>query len=135
MVFVNGSGPIPSVDFAFPDVCINPLPPPPKPLPFPNLALGPTAIPSQLVVFTMMMPSHNLLTVKPISEGDQAGILGGVISHNDMGPVRNVFGSVNLFIGGPPATKMTSPTGQNGLAPNTAGATISPAQIVFLSLS
>jgi hypothetical protein len=84
----------------------------------------------------MMMPSHNLLTVKPLSLGDTPGLELGLIGPFDMGPTRHVFGSVNLFIGGPPATKkMTSPTGQNGLAPNAVGATISPAQIVFMSLS
>jgi hypothetical protein len=135
MVFVNGSGPIPYLDFAFPDVCKTPVLDIPVPIPYPNSALGPTAIPSQLVVFTMMMPSHNLLTIKPMSEGDTPGVELGVVGPFDMGATRHVFGSVNLFIGGPPATKMTSPTGQNGLAPNALGATISPAQIVFLSLS
>jgi hypothetical protein len=135
MVFVNGNGPIPALDFAFPDVCKTPILGVPVPLPYPNLALGPTAIPSQFTVFTMAMPSHNLLTVKPMSLGDTPGLELGLIGPFDMGPTRHIFGSVNLFIGGPPATKMTSPTGQNGLAPNAVGATISPAQIVFLSLS
>jgi hypothetical protein len=70
-----------------------------------------------------------------MSLGDTPGLELGVIGPFDMGATRHVFGSVNLFIGGPPATKMTSPTGQNGLAPNAFGATISPAQIVFMSLS
>lgn len=135
MVFVNGNGPIPALDFAFPDVCKTPILGVPVPLPYPNLALGPTAIPSQMSFFTMMMPSHNLLTVKPMSQGDDTGVEGGIISQLDMGPTRHLLGSFNLFIGGPPCTKMTSLTGQNGLAPNTAGATISPAQIVLISLS
>ena len=134
MVFVNGNGPIPSLDFAFPDVCKTPVGPVVVPIPYPNMALGPTAIPSQMTVFTMGMPSHNLATIKPISEGDQPGVLLGVVGPFDMGSTRHLLGSTNLFLGGPPATKMTSPTGQNGLSPNAFGATISPAQIVFLSL-
>ena len=135
MVFVNGNGPIPAVDLAFPDVCKTPVGPVVVPIPYPNTSLGPTAIPSQLTVFTMMMPSHNLLTVKPITQGDDPGVLMGVVGPFDMGATRHLLGSFNLFIGGPPATKMTSPTGQNGLAPNALGATISPAQPVFVSLS
>jgi hypothetical protein len=135
MVFVNGSGPIPYLDFAFPDVCKTPILGVPVPLPYPNLAMGPTAIPSQLNVLTMCMPSHNLLTIKPVSMGDTPGVELGVVGPFDMGSTRHAFGSVNLFIGGAPATKMTSPTGQNGLSPNAFGATISPAQTVLISLS
>src|SRR5579862_1764254 len=105
MVFVNGSGPIPYLDFAFPDVCKTPILGVPVPLPYPNLALGPTAVPSQLTVFGMCMPSHNLLTVKPLSQGDDTGVEGGVVSQLDMGPDRALLGSFNLFIFGPPATK------------------------------
>ncbi len=135
MIFVNGNGPIPAMDFAFPDVCKTPVGPVVVPLPYPNTSLGPTAIPSQMNVFTIMMPSHNLATIKPMTMGDEPGVLMGVVGPFDMGSTRHTMGSVNLFIGGPPATKMTSPTGQNGLAPNAFGATISPAQIVWLSLS
>jgi hypothetical protein len=135
MVFVNGNGPIPSMDLAFPDVCKTPVGPVVVPLPYPNMTLGPTAIPTQMFVFTMMMPSHNMLTEKPLSLGDEPGLLLGLIGPFDMGPTRHLFGSTNLFLGGPPATKMTSPTGQNGLAPNAFGATITPSQVVLMCLS
>jgi hypothetical protein len=134
MVFVNGNGPIPALDFAFPDVCKTPVLDIPVPIPYPNTSLGPTAIPSQMTFFTMMMPSHNLATIKPITMGDQPGVELGVVGPFDMGATRHIMGSTNFFIGGPPCTKMTSPTGQNGLAPNALGATITPAQIVLISL-
>lgn len=134
MVFVNGNGPIPGINFAFPDVCKTPIGPAPVPIPYPNLTMTPTSIPTQMTVFTMVMPSHNLVTVAPLSLGDQPGVLLGLIGPFDMGPSRHMFGSTNLFIGGPPTTKMTSPTGQNGVSPNVFGATISPSQVVLLSL-
>jgi hypothetical protein len=99
------------------------------------MTLGPTAIPTQMSVFTMMMPSHNMLTEKPLSLGDEPGLLLGLIGPFDMGPTRHLMGSTNVFLGGPPATKMTSPTGQNGLMSNAFGATISPAQVVLMCLS
>lgn len=35
------------VDLAFPDVCLTPMPAP-TPIPYPDIALGPTAIPNAL---------------------------------------------------------------------------------------
>jgi hypothetical protein len=34
------------MDFAFPDVCLTPSPAGPVPIPYPNIAMGPTAIPN-----------------------------------------------------------------------------------------
>ncbi len=133
-MFVNANGPLPGMDFAFPDVCKTPIAGVPVPLPYPNLAMEVTTIPPQMVVFLMMMPAHNMAAVKELSLGDTPGLELGLIGPFDMGPARHEFGSTNLFLGGPPATKLTSPTGQNGLAPNAVGATIVPSQIVLLSL-
>jgi hypothetical protein len=36
MPFVNSSGPIPGMDFGFPDVCNTPLGPVVTPIPYPN---------------------------------------------------------------------------------------------------
>lgn len=135
MVFVNAQGPIPSMDFAFPDVCKTPVLGVPVPLPYPNIALGPTAIPTQFTVLLQCMPAHNMATTKPMSLGDTPGLMGGVVSQLVMGPERHLKGSLKLFIGGPPATRMLDPSGQNGMLPNDPGVTLSPAQVTVMSLS
>ena len=134
-MFVNGNGPMPGMDMGFPDVCKTPVGPAVVPLPYPNIALTPMAIPTQFTVFTMCMPSHNITTTIELTEGDEPGLLMGMVSELDMGPAQNEMGSVNLFLGGPPATKLTSPTGQNGVVPNAPGVTLAPSQTVWLSLS
>lgn len=134
MPFCNGNGPIPGLNFAFPDVCLVPTPVGPIPTPFPNIALTPTAIPSQFKTLVMCMPSHNMMTVTPMSNGDNPGVALGVMSGMVMGPQLAMMGSTNVLIGGPPATKMTLPTKQNGLGPNAFGATLSPSQIKLMLL-
>ena len=135
MVFVNAQGPIPSIDFAFPDVCKTPVLGVPVPIPYPNLALGPMAVPDQFTLLIECMPAHNLATIKPISLGDEPGLELGPVSQMVTVPERHLSGSFTLFIGGPPATRMLDPTGQNGLLPNDPGITLSPAQLTVLSLS
>jgi hypothetical protein len=55
------------VDLAFPDVCKTP---PAIPIPYPNIALGPTAIPNAWNILFMCAPAHNLATVTPLTNGD-----------------------------------------------------------------
>jgi len=62
------------MDMAFPDVCLTPAGPAVVPVPYPNIAMGPTAIPNQLVVMIMAMPAHNLGTTIPMTNGDNAGL-------------------------------------------------------------
>ncbi|WP_131858198.1 DUF4150 domain-containing protein [Bosea sp. BK604] len=131
---MNANGPMPCMNFAFPDVCLVPTPAGPIPTPFPNIALMPTAIPSQFKVLTMCMPASNLMTTVPISNGDNPGVAMGVASGMVMGPSSAMMGSTNVMVGGPPAAKMTMPAKQNGISPNTIGMTISPAQITVLVL-
>lgn len=133
-MFVNGNGPIPGLLMGFPDVCKTPVGPVIVPLPYPNIAMTPTTISTQMTVFTMCMPSHNITCDAPLTMGDEPGVLMGLISQLDMGTAQCETCSTNLFLGGPPATKLTSMTGQNGIVPNAPGAVISPSQTVFLSL-
>lgn len=133
-MFVTSQGPAPAMDFAFPDVCRTPVGPAIVPIPYPNIALSNTAIPTQVKTCLMCMPAHNLATQKPLTNGDNAGIAMGMISNLDMGPAVAAMGSTNLFIGGMPAIKMTSPTKQNGVCPNAMGATLSPSQVKLMSL-
>ncbi len=119
------------VNMAMPDVCLTPVAGVPTPIPYPNIAMGSTALPPTacLKVLFSGMPAHNLMTTIPMSNGDNAGVNLGVLSGMVMGPSRHLMGCTGVLIGGSPATKMTSPTGQNGLSLNALGATLAPAQI------
>lgn len=129
MSLVNSSGPIPGMDFAFPDPCNTPFGPVIMPVPYMNFTFAVMALITQFKVLLMCMPAHNLTTTKMPSIGDNAGIFLGLASGMVMGPQRHFFGSTNLYIGGPPCTKLLSPGGHNGMAPNIPGLTIFPSQV------
>ena len=117
------------VTIAFPDVCKTPAPPAPfVPIPYPNIAQLPMAMPPCFKVLIMAMPAHNLTTITPISNGDEAGVMGGMVSQVFIGLSKNIIGSFGVLFCGMPATKLTSPTGQNGIAPNAMGMTTVPSQ-------
>ena len=85
------------MDLAFPDVCRTPVP-----IPFPNMALGPMAIPNAWNILFMGMPAHNMATVTPITNGDNAGVLMGVVSQTVMGPSRPNTGALTVLLSGTP---------------------------------
>jgi hypothetical protein len=124
-------------DFAFPDVCLTPAPPAPSPvpIPYPNIAMGPTANPASacMKILIMGMPAHNMGTTTPISNGDNAGVATGVASGRVMGPSRHLAGSFTVLFQGKPATRLTSPTLQNGT--NAPGMRIIPSQTKVLLLA
>jgi hypothetical protein len=122
-------------DFAMPDVCLTPTPAGPIPIPYPNIALPNTAIPSQFKVLILAMPAHNLMTVVPMSNGDNGGVNMNPMSGMVMGPRKHLMGSVKTLMGGMPVTKMLSPTGQNGLSPGAFGASLAPSQVKVMALS
>ena len=127
-MFVNSQGPIPGMGLAFPDVLL--VPPLEIPVPFPNVSLSPTAIPTVPNVFLMCMPAHNLATERPVTV---TGVGTGVLCGDDFGPGHDMLGSVNLFLAGPPATKLTMPTNQNLI--NAFGFNIVPSQVVLMALT
>lgn len=120
----------------FPDVCLTPAPPSPSPIPipYPNIAVGATAVPAQFKTLVMAMPMHNLATQIPLSNGDNAGVAGGVMSMRFMGPMRWMVGVTNVFVGGPPATKMLNPTGHNGTVLNVPGTSLVPSQVKVMCM-
>lgn len=136
MPFINTQ--MGGMDLAFPDVCLTPIPTPagpvPTPIPYPNIAVPMTAIPSQFKVLILAMPAHNMMTTVPLSNGDNAGVNTNPMSASVMGPRRHLFGSIGTFIGGMPCTKMLSPTGQNGMSPGAFGASLVPCQIKVMAL-
>jgi hypothetical protein len=121
------------MDMAFPDVCLTPAGPLVVPIPYPNIAMGPTAIPNQEVVMIMAMPAHNLGTITPLTNGDNAGVGMGVASGMVMGPSRHLTGSFTVLFEGMPATKLTSMSLQN--LTNAPGARLVPSQPIVLLLA
>ena len=124
-----------AVNFAFPDVCNTPVGPAVVPIPYPNIAMSSTAIPSQFKVFVQAMPAHNLMTTVPMSNGDNAGVGLNPMSGLVMGPCKHLMGSVKTMFGGLPVTKMLSPTGQNGFSPGAFGSTLTPSQVKLMVMS
>jgi hypothetical protein len=118
--------------FAFPDVCFVPVLGVPVPMPFPNIALSTMDIPAQFQVIICGGLAENIVTIGSMSNGDNAGVEGGVVSHLVMGPFRGILGSFVVFVGGMPATHLASVFGQNGLLPNIVGLAITPAQATVL---
>ncbi|MCW4628479.1 DUF4150 domain-containing protein [Marinomonas rhodophyticola] len=126
---------MPAMNFAFPDVCKTIVGLAVVPIPYPNISMTTMAIPNVPNIFIMAMPNHNLMTMVPMSNGDEAGIAMGVVSSLIMDPTRHLFGSVKVFTSIMPATKMLSPTGQNGMVPNAVGMTLTPCQPKVLIMS
>ena len=134
MVFLNAQGPIPALGFAFPDVCLTPIVVP-VPIPYPNFSMRPMSIPTQLTCYTMMMPNHILLTMQPMTMGDNGGVNMGVASGMVMGPSQNYTCSFKVFQGAAPVTRMLDVSGHNGMSPNMVGMSISPAQPLVMVLA
>jgi len=73
-----GNSQMGGLDTGFPDVCLTPTPAGPVPIPYPNLAPGPTAVPAQVKVMYMFTPAHNMATMAPLTNGDNGGVATGV---------------------------------------------------------
>jgi hypothetical protein len=131
-MFANNSMGV--LNVAFPDVCKVPTPAGLVPAPLVNVASSLAHVPVQVRVLFGPGFAENLLTTGTISNGDEAGVGLGVVSHTIMGPDRPVTASFRVFVGGIPATRLTTVTAQNGLPPNAAGASLTPAQFRVLTL-
>ncbi|WP_437965863.1 DUF4150 domain-containing protein [Sorangium sp. So ce260] len=98
----------------FPDVCLTPAPPaPPIPVPYPNIAVDPTDMAFVPNVLITCAPAHNMMTVAPLTNGDNAGIATGVASGTVMGPARTVTAAFTCLVGSMPLARLTSMTIQN----------------------
>lgn len=135
-MFANCS--MPGMDIAFPDTCLTPgvLAGAPGPIPYPNIATKAMAIPptASMTHLIMFMPTHNMATTIPTSNGDEAGCSGGgVASALFIGPARNTKCSVSVITGGTPATRMLDTTLQNST--NAPGMSLVPGQFQVLILT
>lgn len=114
------------LDFGIPDVCL------PGPVPYPNMASRSMATSVAYKVILGGGPAHTLATIIPLSNGDNPGVLGGVVSRRNMGPSRRLVPYPKLLVQNKPAVRL----GANGLQNqvNTNGTTIVPAQVKVLLL-
>lgn len=91
---------------AMPDVCKTPAPPaPPVPIPYPNMAEMPMAVPPVPTVLVSGSPAINKSSKISLSNGDSPGVAGGVVSGSFMQEVEFVMGSMKVTIGGKPAVR------------------------------
>lgn len=119
------------VNFGFPDVCLTP--PAELPVPYPNLSMGPMAVPAAYNVLWGGTPALNLASTNVMSFGDTPGVELGVASGMVMGPTRPMTGAFTVLVDGMPATRLTSVNLQNNT--NAPGMTIAPAQLKVLLLA
>lgn len=101
----------PGMSNATPDVCKTP--PFAIPAPYPNTAPNAMVVPGYFTVMIMGQPELNIVSQYPVTQGDQPGSMGGVVSSTIMGPGRPMMGSMVCFIGGSPTWLLTKPTLQN----------------------
>ena len=112
---------------AAPDVCKTPIPPAgPVPIPYPNIAMPLMGNPCALKVMICGMPALTKASKIPLSNGNQPGVAGGVVSSKIMGPTEFLLGSLKVKIEGNPAIKLGDPTKQND--GNIVGAVLVPSQ-------
>jgi len=121
------------LDTGFPDVCLTPTPAGPVPIPYPNIAAGPMGVPAVYNVLFMCAPVHNMGTVIPMTNGDNAGLATGVASATVMGPSRHLTGAFTCLVGGLPVTRLTSMALQNST--NCPGVRVVPSQVKVLVLA
>lgn len=120
-------------DMGFPDVCLTPSPAGPVPIPYPNIAMGPTAVPSCFNVLFCCAPAHNMSTQIPMTNGDNAGVATGVASGMVMGPSKHLTAAFTVLVGGMPGTRMTSASLQNST--NCPGVRLVPSQPTVIVLA
>lgn len=121
------------IDTGFPDVCLTPTPAGPVPIPYPNIAAGPMGVPAAYTVLFGCTPAHNMSTIIPLTNGDNAGVAMGVASGIVMGPSRHLTAAFTVLVGGMPATRLTSMSLQNST--NCPGCRIVPSQVRVLLLA
>lgn len=130
----------PGMNLGFPDVCLTPIPTPvgpvPTPIPYPDINIPVASAPAAYNILTVCMPVINQMSHGLMSNGDEPGLMGGVITHLEDGQTAYELGCFTIFVDGPPSQRMTSVTGQNALVmlPNAPGMSLLPTQVTVLTL-
>jgi hypothetical protein len=117
---------------AFPDVCKVPAPPaPPIPTPFPNVAqcAGALATTCTTKVKILNQPVLHKGSEIPMTQGDEAGVGGGVVSGTFGQKASYRSGVSKVKVEGNDIVTVLLPTAHNGSNANApAGAQIAPSQ-------
>jgi hypothetical protein len=90
-------------------------------------------VPAAYNVLTVGAPTHNLMTLIPLSLGDQPGVALGVASGVVMGPTRSLTGAFTVLVDGMPVTRLTSINIHNST--NCPGMRIVPSQPIVLAIA
>lgn len=116
--------------FAFPDVCKTPSPGGPIPIPYPNFGqvMQITKTANKVKFCNKEAVTKN--SEIPMSQGDEAGSLGGVVSNVFINKVIYRKCSSKVKAQGHQVAYLTSMTGQNGTNANMpAGNQVAPSQV------
>ena len=101
------------------DVCKVPTPPVgPIPMPFPNLGQLNMTLSTTTTVMFANMPVVVEMSEIPLSNGDEPGVAGGVISSTFIGPIAFKKGSSKVKAQGKNVVTITGLTAHNGKNPN-----------------
>lgn len=122
--------------FGSPDVCKVPMPPQPAPVPtpFPNFGQLVTALKTSLFVKILNMPLLTSGSVVPLSQGDELGVGGGIVSGVNMNQVGFTTASPVVYVEGDNAATWMSQTAHNGTNANMPmGSAIVPSQTIVLT--
>ena len=119
--------------FAMPDVCKTPTPAGPVPIPYPNMGnvaqATKTSTKVKFVNKEVVLENSEI----PMSQGDEAGTAGGVVSGRNMDKIVFKKGSSKVQIEGKGCVYLTVMTGHNGSNANMpAGNQIAPSQTKVL---
>ena len=118
----------------FPDVCLTPVGPVDVPIPYPNIGMCPTGVMTTTTVLVVMMPALTQGSQLPMSQGDDAGASGGVMSGMIMGPIAFRTASSKVSFQGQKVIVLTAMTAHNGAsAKYPAGVLMSPSQAKVLA--
>ena len=121
------------VCFAFPDVCKTPSPSGTTPIPYPNIGTVMQATGTASKVKLCRKPAVTKKSKMKMSQGDEAGVAGGVVSNRNMDKVQYRKGSSKVKIQGQDLEFLSAMTGHNGSNANMpAGAQIAPSQVKVL---
>jgi hypothetical protein len=119
--------------FAMPDVCKTPTPAGPVPIPYPNIGMVAQAVKTSTKVMFVSKPVVVENSEIPMSQGDEAGTAGGVVSGRNMDKIVFKKGSSKVLIEGKGCVYLTAMTGHNGANANMpSGNQIAPSQTKVL---
>jgi hypothetical protein len=113
----------------FPDVCKTQVGPVVVPIPYPNIGTLAVGEGTTTKVLISNMPAYTQESKLPLSNGDEAGAEGGVISGMIMGEIAFRTASSKVSLQGQKAVVLTAMTAHNGSNANfPAGALLAPSQ-------